>query len=634
MAHVLFVNDNRDEASQIAEVLVSAGHSVAAAKSANEAFELLRRGDFDLVVSDLHVPEIDGIRIARIIRTGIYKTGGRVPIILVSSAVDQAISSDLLKETRINEFVHLPCDTEFFLERVAEQLKRTAKDEPIERRELEQRTLLIVDDEPDFLRLLTQMLDGVGYRLLTAVDGPDTNGIVVLRQIRQLKPETPVVMLTGHGSQEVAVEALWAGAADYLEKPVKMQVLRSTISDVLLRGHTLQMARYLKEQIGTMRDQAEKIERLKRFNEAIVGALPDPICVLDSERQIIAANPEFWSAFGLTPEPGQPRKLSSVIPQPAVDTAVVQVLREGRPICGLELEYGRGDGAMRAYRLRLMPLFGHQIPDGQDPEGCVLAALQDITEQRRAARMEDQLRSEHEQTRMMGTFVQMLSGAAHELNNPLAVVMGLSDLGRASGTETTTPQLIQMCSRIFDNAKRCQKIVKDLTAFLAQERTQLRPGSIYDVLEAALESKRETLDARQVKVSMPGRLPLPKASMNEAQIRQVFEQVLDNACQAFAEIGRGGEIKISLGLEPGQPADLMTVDFANDGPPIPEEDLRRIFLPFVSVRPTGQSQGLGLAVCYGILRSHGGKIRARNLPEGGCAFTVWLPVASSVVMGA
>ncbi|MBI4868595.1 MAG: response regulator [Candidatus Wallbacteria bacterium] len=655
MAHILFVNDNRDVAAQLAQVLVGAEHSVASAQSANEAFELLRREEFDLVVSDLHVPEIDGIRIARIIRTGIYPTAAGVPIVLVSSTVDEAISSDLLKETRIDEFIHLPCDAEHFLGRVAEHLKRSGRGAPPQERGVEQRTLLVVDDEPDFLRLMVQMLDGVGYRLLTASDGvealellrrehvslvlldymlPDTNGIVLLREMRQAKPETPVVMLTGHGSQEVAVEALWAGAADYLEKPVKNQVLRSTIADVLLRGHTLQMARYLKEQIRTLREQADKIERLKRLNEAIVGALPDPICVLDASRQIIAVNPEFWTAFGITPEPGQPRSLMSVLAQPAVESAVVQVMREGRPLAGLEMEYGRGDGAMRSFRLRLMPLLGHHGLEVNDSEGCVLVVFQDITEERRAARMEDQLRSEHEQTRMMGTFVQMLSGAAHELNNPLAVVMGLSDLGRASGPETSPQQMAQMFSRIFENAKRCQKIVKDLTAFLAAERTQLRPGSIYDVLEAALAAKRTALESSNVKVMLPGRSPLPKASMNEQQIRQVFEQVLENAALSLAELGRGGEIKISLGVEPAQPHDLVSVEFANDGPAIPEENLRRIFLPFVSGRNVGQGAGLGLAVCYGIVRNHGGKIRARNLPEGGCAFTVWLPVANQVALSA
>lgn len=654
MAAILFVNDSQSLTAVLAEALTSAGHVVSIAYDAKQALSLLTHQCFDLVVTDLHMPEVDGIRLARIIRAGVYRTPGAVPIILVSATVNEGLPSDLLNQAGINEFIHLPCSLSFLTDRVAHHLARAQAqdDEVVVEQPGRQRTILAVDDEVEYLNLLAQTLDGMGYRLLRAENGaqaeavlksehldlvlldyllPDTNGIVLLRRIRELQPQALVVLLTGNGSQEVAVEALWAGAADYLEKPVSNKVLRKTIADVLLRGHTLQMANYLKEQIRLFREQSSHIESLKRLNEAIVGSLPDPICVLDGERRIKAANPGFWTAFGLSPEPGAARRLESVVPHPAVEKSIETVLRESRPVTGLEFNHSRGDGVVRSYRARLMPLLGSQGMLEAGPEGCALAVFQDITDERRASRMEEQLRSEQESTRMMGTFVQMLSGAAHELNNPLAVVMGMSDLGRSSADQMKPDQATEMFTRIFEQSKRCQAIVKDLTAFLAAERVQMRPGSIYDVLESALSARKLALETHHIQIRMPSRLPLPKASMNEAQIRRVFEQVFDNAFQAMKEGGAGGEIRISLGLEPGHPSDLVSVDIANNGPPIPEENLRRIFLPFVTSRGVGQGSGLGLSVCYGIVRNHGGKIAARNLDGGGCAFTVWLPVAEQTM---
>ena len=256
-------------------------------------------------------------------------------------------------------------------------------------------------------------------------------------------------------------------------------------------------------------------------------------------------------------------------------------------------------------------------------EGLVEARTQSLVASNREVQQTlDQLRSAQElllQSEKMAAVGQLVSGVAHELNNPLAGVLGYAQLCLARAED---PKLRRSLERICEESDRAARIVRNLLTFSRKSSAEAHYIDVNDVLNQTIALREYDLRVSNVKII---RRLVPRSLYTMAdshQMQQVFLNLINNAAQAIRSKGGRGHILCRTETD----ANRIRVRIADDGPGIAPEDLGRIFDPFFTTKDVGQGTGLGLSICFGILQQHGGTIRAANRPEGGAEIVVELPV--------
>jgi len=276
------------------------------------------------------------------------------------------------------------------------------------------------------------------------------------------------------------------------------------------------------------------------------------------------------------------------------------------------------------------------IEDGRDREsraaseiaaielfGAGMARLLERQRLDRSARQtEARLRQAQEQLMQadkLSSIGQLISGVAHELNNPLSSVMGFTQLLQASEKEAKARQHLD---RVYTEAVRCQKIVQNLLTFARRHKPEKVLLNINDVLESTLELCAYQLHVDSIRVQRELQTDLPRTMADFHQMQQVFMNVIINAHQAIQETNRKGLIKVRSSFSDGK----VRVEIVDNGPGIQPQNVQKIFDPFFSTRPPGQGVGLGLSICYGILQEHDGRIWAGGAGRQETRIVVELPV--------
>ena len=236
---------------------------------------------------------------------------------------------------------------------------------------------------------------------------------------------------------------------------------------------------------------------------------------------------------------------------------------------------------------------------------------------------------------------QLVSGVAHELNNPLQGVLGYAELMLAAKpAELETEEL----RAIRDNANRAAGIVRNLLTFAGRTSTARGWQQINRIVRDAVATCEPHSSEAGIDIRIEVADRLPMVYVDPTRLEDVMVNLIENAEAAIVARREGnslspivperarGEIVITTRLE--HDPDRILVDVADNGSGLKEEDLPRVFDPFFTTREVGKGTGLGLSVCYGIVREHGGHITARNRATGGAVFTVELPVMAESVIAA
>jgi signal transduction histidine kinase len=232
------------------------------------------------------------------------------------------------------------------------------------------------------------------------------------------------------------------------------------------------------------------------------------------------------------------------------------------------------------------------------------------------------LQTELVQREKLASLAQLVSGAAHEINNPLAAILGYSEL-LAAQSDTESNQA-SMARKIGQQARRTRELVSSLLSFAQQspgEKTLLDMGSI---VQRALQMKMLRTESKNIRLESRIEPNLPQIWGNVNQLFQCCVEIIGNATDALEEVG-GGAFSVSV-LQEG---DELVMEFSDSGPGI--RDPQRIFDPFYTTKPVGKGMGLGLSVTYGVVRDHQGQISCENLPAGGATFELRFPVAKQSV---
>ena len=212
---------------------------------------------------------------------------------------------------------------------------------------------------------------------------------------------------------------------------------------------------------------------------------------------------------------------------------------------------------------------------------------------------------------------QLISGVAHELNNPLTAILGYSQLLTSSGQ--MGQQGIEYADKLYKQAQRTHRIVQNLLSFARQHKPERVPVQINQTLEETLALRDYDLRMHNVRIHLDLAENFPVTSADPHQLQQVFLNMVNNAVDAILEHSTEGDIWVRTTLN----GDRLCIEITDSGPGV--KDASRVFDPFYTTKPVGKGTGLGLSICYGIITEHGGTIRVRNIPARGASFTVELP---------
>jgi len=364
--------------------------------------------------------------------------------------------------------------------------------------------------------------------------------------------------------------------------------------------------------ITERREMERRLHQQQEFARRLVDSFPDLILVLDAAAHYTFVSPRCKEVLGYEIEDAQrmefggrthPEDLPSAL-------ALYQDILAGRQVfASLEIRVRHKQGEWRRIRFNFSPLSDEK----GNIEGVVLSG-RDVTDLKR---LEEQL-IQAEKLAAMG---QMLAGVAHELNNPLTAILGVTELLRErEGADDSTKRQLELTHR---QARRAARIVQNLLEFSRPASPQKRPLDLDNLLERTLQLQEHSLRRNNIEVEFHRQPDLPGVVGDANQLIQVFLNLITNAEQAIREVRDSGRIQIRAGRSGNQ----LKISVQDDGVGIRPEALPRIFDPFYTTKRPGGGTGLGLSICMSIIREHGGNIEAETLPGGGSAFTICLPSA-------
>jgi len=370
--------------------------------------------------------------------------------------------------------------------------------------------------------------------------------------------------------------------------------------------------------ITARREMEHRLHQQQEFARRLVDSFPDLILVLDTGSNFTFVSPRCKEILGYELEETRNMKLGGrTHPEdlPALLALYTDIVAGRQTFASLEVRVRHKLGEWRRIRFNFSPLFD----EAGKIDGVVMSG-HDVTE---IKRLEEQL-IQAEKLAAMG---QMLAGVAHELNNPLTAILGVTELlSERGGVEEDTKRQLDLTHR---QARRAARIVQNLLDFSRPAAPQKKTIDINTLVERTLQLHEHSLRRNNVAVEFH-RLPDAPGIIGDAnQLIQVFLNLITNAEYAIREVRDSGRIQIRLARD----STRVAVTFQDDGIGIRPEAFPRLFDPFYTTKRPGGGTGLGLSICMAIVREHGGAIEAEALPAGGSAFTVYLPIAGKSVPG-
>ncbi|HEX7929132.1 MAG TPA: ATP-binding protein [bacterium] len=385
-----------------------------------------------------------------------------------------------------------------------------------------------------------------------------------------------------------------------------------------------QLAQSKAEVERRVEERTTELRREQRLMQGIFDSVPIWLFVKDSTGRFLAVNQHMAKDLGMEPQQILGKRLAEVstLPDDAADTDAWsdrQALESGKNVGLRELRCTPADGRLHTLRMVKVPVIGGQGDD------CVVGAAEDITERNR---LEQQLQD----AQKLQAVGQLAGGVAHEFNNLLQVIKGFTHLAlrELRPQDPARNHLI----RVIDSTVTAASLTSQLLAF--GRRDIVRRESIdLAALMHRMASMLRTILGEGIEVALSQEPGLPVLMADRGMIEQTVMNLCLNAKEAMP---KGGKLTIEthslqaeepvnhlLGLD--HPGTYLEIRIIDTGTGMPPEVMERIFEPFFTTKEVGNGSGLGLAVAYGIVAQHGGKIRVQSRPGEGAKFSIFLPAA-------
>lgn len=566
-----------------------------------------------LVFLDLYMPRMSGHDVLAWVRK--QPPLKNLPVVVLTSSHDTA---DIEKayELGANSYLIKPMSSESIKEMVdifAGQISGNQR-------------ILLLDDDPDMrllaVRQLKQEFPGV---TIVEVGLPDelnpaleqgeydlvitdyelkwTNGLKLLQIVKARWPRCPVIMFTGSGSEEIAIEAMRSGLDDYvLKKPKHFARLSGAVRLALARSRHLESAR-----------EAEKRYR------SLFESVPIGLFRCNSEGKLTDANPAFMNMLGY-------HDMQSLLNLNIADAFVDKADHESL-IKGLECTEKAYSIETRIYRRDRSIIWGeikvHSVCDEKNNPLYYDGMFQDITERKH---LESQLR----QALKMEAIGTLAGGIAHDFNNILTSLMGYASLMQIK-LEEKSP-LRAYVDQILSASQKAADLTQSLLSFSRQQPLNLVPLDMNEAIRTTNKLLRRLI-TEDIELVMSFSKEDAVVMADKSQIDQILFNLVTNARDAMP---KGGTITITTDIAYidgdfvkyhgfGTPGRYLVISVSDTGIGIDETTLEKIFDPFFTTKEVGKGTGLGLATVYGIVKQHNGYIDVDSEPNKGTTFIIYLP---------
>jgi PAS domain S-box-containing protein len=479
------------------------------------------------------------------------------------------------------------------------------------------KTILLVDDETDLREVLDISLSDAGYEVLTAENGvqalnilkkndipvvitdikmPGIDGIELLRKIKNINPETEVIMLTGHGDLDLAIKSLKHEATDFITKPIN----NGALEIALMRAF---------EKIS-MRQKLKEYDRNRAMYDLFINELiQEDVIIIGSDYRILDINETFLEKLGLERKEAVGRYCYEITHRQSVPCSgedhkcpLEETLKTRKPTKETHIHKDK-DNKNVYYSISAYPFFEN---------GEIIGAIElsrDITADintRQAMMQQDKLAS----------IGRLSAGVAHEINNPLTTILTTAMLIQ----EDIDPKnpMYEELGTITNETLRCRKIVASLLDFARQTKPAKKHHNINDIITECIRLTRKQAEFKDVKIIKTLSEKVPELLLDKEQIQQALINLILNATDATEP---GGTITVSTAFSPDNQS--VNIKVSDTGKGIAAEVMDKIFEPFFTTREIGT--GLGLAITHGIIGRHDGDIRVQSRPGQGTTFTIRLP---------
>jgi signal transduction histidine kinase len=378
------------------------------------------------------------------------------------------------------------------------------------------------------------------------------------------------------------------------------------------------LARELGRQLSGVIENVQLFEQLLRSRrelENTFNSIADLVLVCDRRMRLVNVNEAFASRLRQRRDELRERPLSDFVDAETAHWIATLDLRHssGASAATRQIEDGVLGGT---FSLTVTALLNHHF----EPAGTVVVA-RDVSVEARLEAEQAALRSRLAQAEKLAALGQFVAGIAHELNNPLQSVLGHAELLQASAS---IPKEVRRDLQIVHReADRAGRIVQKLLLFAGSGRLARRRIRLPTVLSRVLALRAAACRAAGIEIARDFAEDLPRISGDPIMLQQAFLNIVMNAEQAMR--ASGGRLQVRTSVTASR--DRVVIEIRDTGPGIPEENLCRVFEPFYTTKDVGEGIGLGLALTYGIVQEHGGRIAATNHESGGAVFTIELPAS-------
>ena len=521
---------------------------------------------------------------------------------------------------------------------------------------------------------------------------PDMDGLEFLSalQAQASSPRFPVVLLTGHGSEKIAVQAMHCGAQDYVVKgDLSADLLHRTIANAIDKFRLQQV---LEEHRHTLHQQnlalRQREECLSALNATLEQRVAERTALLELLQDItIAANEATRSAEALQfavdhicAYMGWPVGHAYLAMAPGIARwapTSIWHLQDAEQFTAFQHatqagELALGEGTIGQVGVRKQPAWSVDVSTDLDlpRRGAALAAglkagfvfpilvgqesagvlefyadaplapnpplfealtqigtqLGRVIERERAAEQLQQKQEALRQREKLAAMGSLLASMAHELNNPLGVILLQADLLHE---ETAGDVVAEHVEEITQAAIRCERLVRNFLTLAHQYPPERTVVDLNALMTHTLELLEPALRVDSITVERRLDVDLPSIWADADQVRQVLVNLITNACQALHSVQAARQVRLTTRCDGART--WVTIEITDNGPGIPPAIQTRIFEPFFTTKPPGVGTGLGLSLCQGIIEGHGGIIQVTSEPGQGTTFRVELPVGSGPV---
>ena len=613
---ILLVNDLPDQLEVTGFLLEQEGYAVLKALGGHEALELLSQHTPDLIISDVAMPDMDGIELCRAIRAD--QRLKETPILLLSAFRKDVPSMVEALQSGAVDYIEAPYDPRLLLAKVALFIEKRRAERALSASEMRYRLLFeniplpmwVYDLETlAFLDVNEAAVRHYGY----------SREEFLSMTILDIRPREDIPALISHVKYIVGSNQRHHRSGIWRHRRKDGTIIEVEIDSYVLELNGRQTNLVLAKDVTDRRRAEEALRR----QALVFNTIYDGVVILDLERRITDWNPAAERIFGYAKQEVLGQKLSLL----CIPTLSEQLVTE---ICHKILAEGRWEGELPFIRKDGFAGAADSIfvlqRDAQGNPSSIVGVTRDITARKQ---LEDQLR----QAQKMEAIGRLAGGVAHDFNNLLTAIIGYADLAlrRLPEDEKVRRQIAE----IKKSAERAANLTRQLLAFSRKQIIQPKTLNINEVVEDMGKMLQRLITENiELRLELAPDLWLVKA--DPSQIEQVIVNLVVNARDAMTD---GGELLIrTANVEVDEafqrqhpffsPGRYVMLEVSDTGHGMDAETQKHIFEPFFTTKEKGRGTGLGLSTVYGIVKQSGGFVTVESSPDEGATFRIYLPRAA------